>query len=104
MTRPTARYRVKRACGINGLIRPVGEVVQFEGWPNLGELEPVDDDAKAIAAYFRVNNPMSGAAELLPDTPYGANGKLHLPLLGLPRWKLGPSYAARETAHGINTA
>lgn len=66
--------------------------VSFRGWPlDHLALEPIDDEAKRIAAFYTDHK--DGGE--LPQTPY-INGELTLPLLGLPRWRLGQSIRDKE--------
>lgn len=65
--------------------------VTYRSWPRQA-LEPINDEAKKISEYY---NAHKGSGDL-PDSPF-VNGKLHLPLLGLPMWKLGESYKKIES-------
>jgi hypothetical protein len=71
-----------------------GAEVSYRGWPlDHLALEPIDDEAKSIAEFYKAHK--NGGE--LPASPF-VDGKLHLPLLGLPRWRLGQSFRDKEAA------
>jgi hypothetical protein len=74
-----------------------GAEVEYLGWPKAEfALEPLDDEARAIDAWYRANV----GTQAIPTGPY-VNGRLSLPLIGPPIWRLGATYR-EQSKHGDN--
>lgn len=95
-----AKYRATEIVFIPGLREP-GAEFEFRGWPRMAGLEPIDDDAKAITEYWKANAGYRDALDF-QLSPFDAKGRLHLPPLGPPCWRLGESYAKAEKAGSVD--
>jgi hypothetical protein len=80
MERP--RYRVLAEKAVIKSVYARGSEVEFLGWPKATELEPVNDAAHKVAAYYLKNR----THPILPKSPYNHDlREIYLPAV-LPPW------------------